>query len=210
MMDILFDIFRPAETFVDLFAGGGSVYMNVSHLYSKILVNDSISDLIEIHKNLKDRQWVGVAARSIATISCSEKYEELRSEYNASKDPRLLLALIWSCNSNMMRFNSSGNFNQTWGKRGYNQDKHKIYRQYHSVVDISNVSFSNLSFEDVLIPNDSFVYIDPPYSNTSAGYNNQWTAKSDQRLIEYVNVLDKRGIKFAISGVSNGEKKPSI
>lgn len=108
----------------------------------------------------------------------------------------------------MMRFNSSGNFNQTWGKRGYNSDKHKIYRQYHSAVDISNVSFLNLSFEDVLIPDDSFVYIDPPYSNTRAGYNNQWNAKSDQRLIVYINDLHKRGIKFAISGVSNGEKNP--
>lgn len=72
MMNVLLDIFQPAETFVDLFAGGGSVYMNVSHLYSRILVNDSISDLIEIHRNLKDKQWVGVAvSRSIATINDS-------------------------------------------------------------------------------------------------------------------------------------------
>ena len=40
------------EYFVDLFAGGGSVYTNIVDEYNKVLVNDIIEDLIVIHKGL--------------------------------------------------------------------------------------------------------------------------------------------------------------
>jgi len=46
----LFDYTKPK--FVDLFAGGGSIYTNVLHKYEEITVNDIIADLIGIHINL--------------------------------------------------------------------------------------------------------------------------------------------------------------
>ena len=39
LLDRLIPLFPKADTFVDLFAGGGSVYMNVNHLYKNVLAN---------------------------------------------------------------------------------------------------------------------------------------------------------------------------
>ena len=47
----VFDYTKPY--FVDVFAGGGSVYTNVVDKYQKLIVNDIITDLIGIHQNLK-------------------------------------------------------------------------------------------------------------------------------------------------------------
>ncbi len=38
--------------FFDVFTGGGSIYINVADKYEKIYINDIITDLIDIHKNL--------------------------------------------------------------------------------------------------------------------------------------------------------------
>jgi DNA adenine methylase len=40
------------DYFIDLFCGGGSVYTNVASKYKKVMINDVISDLVLIHKNL--------------------------------------------------------------------------------------------------------------------------------------------------------------
>lgn len=37
------------KKFIDLFAGGGSVYTNIIHLYEDVWVNDIIDDLMCIH-----------------------------------------------------------------------------------------------------------------------------------------------------------------
>ena len=42
LLDRLIPLFPKADTFVDLFAGGGSVYMNVNHLYKNVLANEYI------------------------------------------------------------------------------------------------------------------------------------------------------------------------
>jgi len=40
------------STFIDLFAGGGSVYTNIIDKYQRVIANDIISDLIGIHKRI--------------------------------------------------------------------------------------------------------------------------------------------------------------
>jgi site-specific DNA-adenine methylase len=40
------------DYFIDIFTGGGSVYVNVLDKYDKVLINDVISDLIGAHKKL--------------------------------------------------------------------------------------------------------------------------------------------------------------
>ncbi len=54
-----------------------------------------------------------------------EKFIELRTSYNKDKTPEKLWALMLSCTSNLMRFNKKFLFNQTWGKRGWNNNTTK-------------------------------------------------------------------------------------
>jgi DNA adenine methylase len=200
---------KDVDTFLDLFAGGGSVYMNVSNIYPQIIANDSLEMLIQIHQNLLDEEFINRSiALSTATIDSQENYNRLRDSFNTSPTPCKLLALIWSCNSGFMRFNKTGKFNQTWGKRGFNISKAETLRIYKERYVPDNVKFFSGSYEKIQIPENSFVYIDPPYSNTNAGYNTTWSSDDDCRLLQYINNLISTETKFGLSGVLNG--KPNM
>ena len=59
------------EYFIDLFCGGGSVYTNIVDKYQKVLINDKISELVEIHKNLILDPYNFFSSRIIVLISFS-------------------------------------------------------------------------------------------------------------------------------------------
>lgn len=108
------------STFIDLFTGGGSVYTNILDKYESVYINDIIKDLVLLHKILLNNPDILIEnTKRLAT--CKEdkdKFLRLRSSYNESNSPDKLWALMLSCTSNLMRFNKSFKFNQTWGKRG--------------------------------------------------------------------------------------------
>ncbi len=210
LLDKLILLFPPdVDNFYDIFTGGGSIYLNVISRYKNIYSNDIITDIITIHKNLSNQQFLNNAIRfSLPTKESQKNYMSLRASYNSEGGADKLLALIWSCNSNMMRFNSKLEFNQTWGKRCYNnRTKNKL----NSIKDVSfsSVIFSNKHFSEFkVIEKNSFVYLDPPYSNTQAGYNVLWSKKNDDILIELLKFYLKNDILFGISGVVNDKVNP--
>ena len=71
--------------------------------------------------------------------------------------------------------------------------------------------FSALSPEK-LSTND-FVYTDPPYLITVGSYNDGkrgfegWTKAHDEKLFDLLNRLDARGVKFAMSNVTEHKGK---
>ena len=206
LLDRLIPLFPKTDTFVDLFAGGGSVYMNVNHLYKNVLANEYIKGVYEIHTKLQSKEFTQKASiYSVPTKECQETYLKLRDDFNKQQEPEMLLALIWSCNSNMMRFNNKFEFNQTWGKRSYNKNTQKKINIFLE-KDLSNVSFSNLSFENVSIPSNSFTYFDPPYSNTEAGYNAIWNQEKENKLIDMLNIYIDENKPFGISGCINDKQ----
>jgi len=104
------------EIFIDLFTGGGSVYTNVLDKYDKVLANDIISELIEIHKSLLLGDDIISKTKTISnTKENQELFLKLRDNFNKERKPEQLWALMLGCTSNLMRFNQQGNFNQTWG-----------------------------------------------------------------------------------------------
>ena len=210
LLDKLIPLFpTDVDNFYDVFTGGGSVYLNMIGRYKSVYSNDILTDIIEIHKNLSKQSFLDNAiSYSKPTKESQDEYIKLRSDYNANGGADKLLALIWSCNSNMMRFNSKFEFNQTWGKRCYNTGTQK---KLNSIVDISfnTVQYSNEHFSYFKdIPTNSFVYLDPPYSNTEAGYNAIWSKKDDDKLIELLTYYLDNGILFGISGVVNDKVNP--
>ena len=205
LLDKLIPLFpTDVDNFYDVFTGGGSVYLNMIDRYKTVYSNDILTDLIEIHKNLPKQSFLDDAiAYSTPTKESQEEYIALRLSYNTDGGADKLLALIWSCNSNMMRFNSKFEFNQTWGKRCYNTGTQK---KLNNIIGISfnTVQYSNEHFSYFKdIPTSSFVYLDPPYSNTEAGYNAIWSKKDDDILIELLTFYLDNGVLFGISGVVN-------
>lgn len=197
--------------FVDLFCGGGSVYTNVVDKYQKIIVNDIISELIDIHKALiKDDSIIESVKSRVVSKDDVEGYAELRKNFNKYRNCDDLWALMLCCNSNMMRFNQKFEFNQTFGKRTFNnstQNKIDVFKE-HIRKYVNKIQFTSKHFSDIKLNNPCMVYIDPPYSNSEAGYNAYWKKDDDIKLYNYCKELDNNGSSFMLSGIlSHGGKK---
>lgn len=197
--------------FVDLFSGGGSVWTNILHLYDLVMANDIIGELIGIQRALLESDDIIEQVKTLAVNKEDQAgYHDLRDSFNREKTAPKLWALILCCTNNMMRFNRRLLFNQTFGKRSFNKqtlEKTKLFtahiRAYREKIVFSSKDFTQV---DIKIP--AFFYIDPPYSNTEAGYNSYWGPADDLMLADYCKNLHERGQTFCVSGSLNhaGEK----
>ena len=215
---ILPELNYKKEKFVDLFAGGGSVYANVLDKYEKIIVNDIIKDLVNVHKGILESDEI----IELTKLNCKdlkinkELYDRLRDSYNGTPSADKLWALILSCNSNLIRFNQKGEFNQTWGKRSWNPSTDKKLDSYKSHIRRfkEKIKFESKSFEMIEIDENMMIYIDPPYGYvkdksgeignkqiSEAGYNNFYHQKDDLNLYQFCHKINEIGSSFMISGV---------
>ena len=201
------------QTFVDLFCGGGSVYTIVLDKYDKIIVNDVIEDLIGIHKGLiKSNDIIEQTKLLCPNKDDQDGYVKLRNSYNEEKTPEKLYALMVSCLSNMIRFNLKGEVNQSFGRRTWNSNiERKVYDFCNHIRPYKNkINYISSDFEKVEILKDTMYYIDPPYSNTEAGYSTLWKKQDDNRLYSFVKLIDDIGSSFMVSGSLVHGNKPSI
>ena len=108
--------------------------------------------------------------------------------------------------SQQFRFNNKGEFNMPCGNDCFS-DKNKEYiRSGRDFFKSDNVIITNNDFRKLKISkldNNSFVYLDPPYLDTTATYNENggWTTKDEQDLYNICEELDSNGIKFGMSNV---------
>ena len=58
-----------------------------------------------------------------------------------------------------------------------------------------------MHFKDVKILDGDFVYVDPPYLITVADYNKFWSEDEEKDLLNLLDSLNDRGIKFGLSNV---------
>ena len=147
-------------------------------------------------------------------------YNKLRDDFNkkASKDNEyylmLYLLIVYSFN-NQLRFNRKGEFNLPVGKRDFNS---KMQRKLEAFIDrvksgdyrFTTDDFRNVSMEGYT--DKSFFYADPPYLITCATYNEQagWTENDEKDLLNYLEALDKKGIRFALSNVLESKGKKNV
>lgn len=225
----LIDLFpRNIETFVDLFCGSGVVSMNTkANMYYLNDCNNVIISLLEMFKKEKPQDIINNILKIIKRFNLlkgfnkrsnteTEEYKELakqnynlfRKYYNEQDKSFLnLYVLSYYCNNNNIRFNKKGEFNMPIGNQYFCKEKHsqKIidgcnFLSNDNVVLI-NGDYLSLNI-DALDEND-FVYIDPPYLNTLAIYNEQqgWTIEDDYRLFELCDKMTEKGIRWGMSNV---------
>ncbi len=214
ILDQIIPLFKKRKTFIDVFCGGGSVFTNVEDKYENIIVNDKLSPLIDFYRKLQEINWEDIRRevlnRKVNPLS-QEEYLKLRDRYNAEFNCYDFFMLVCSCTNNMSRFNQKGEFNQTWGKRTYNEKtERKLHNFWKTIYNNRKITFLNGDYSEVNIDEDSFVYLDPPYLITSAGYNTLWNSDDDTKLYAWLDNLNKRGVLFAMSNVSrhNGVINP--
>lgn len=146
-----------------------------------------------------------------------EGYNKLRDDFNtkATKDDEyymmLYLLIVYSFN-NQLRFNRKGEFNLPVGKRDFNSKMQRKLEAFIDRVKSGDYSFTTADFRNVSMEeytDKSFFYADPPYLITCATYNEQsgWTENDERDLLHYLEQLDERGIRFALSNVLESKGK---
>lgn len=147
-------------------------------------------------------------------------YNKLRGDFNkkASKDNEyylmLYLLIVYSFN-NQLRFNRKGEFNLPVGKRDFNSKMQGKLEAFIDRVKSGDYRFTTDDFRNVSMEgytDKSFFYADPPYLITCASYNEQagWTENDEKDLLNYLEELDKKGIRFALSNVLESKGKKNV
>lgn len=139
-----------------------------------------------------------------------ENYNRLKSFFNSKqyegeleKNAIFYLLITYGFN-NQIRYNTSGNFNLPVGKRDFNAKMKKKLKKFHLTLSKMNFNFFVQDFTEFKdVKRGDFVYADPPYSLATASYNENgaWTNEDDTRLFKYLDYVNKKGAKFALSNI---------
>lgn len=203
------------NTFVDLFAGGLDVSLNVPA--KRVVCNDINNYVIGLFEYFK-HQSIDKLIENIHTIineygltkNNREGYNALRDEYNRSHYPLHLFLLVCYGFNHQFRYNNNGEFNNPFGvnRSSYNKNIEQNLRQMHNAIQGFEYHISNFKeFDlDFMQPGD-FLYADPPYLISCGSYNDGkrgfegWGKNEDLELFEKLDILNSRGVSFALSNV---------
>lgn len=228
LLKYLIPLFPTCETFVDLFGGSGVVCMNFKGtkktIYNEnnpnivnlvnMFKNNSVKDLDEyFNEKIKKFNLVVRRGRDYKENSESGKgYYDFRDYYNDSKEKDCRDLYLLSCYSinHLMRFNKQNNFNASVGVNRYIKQKIIDGHVLFQGIDVINGNAFDFDF-DSLTHND-FVYLDPPYLNTNAVYNEKrafggWDIDCDYELFNILEKLNTKQIKWGLSNVFQNRGK---
>ena len=225
----LIDLFpKDINTFYDLFAGSAIVSMNVEA--NKYFVNDIDYHLYELYamfkvfsddviiRHIEDRiDEYGLARERTKRNEYKDKekieqykaaYMKLRTEYNKYQGANVLdfYTLMFYSFSQQFRFNSKGDFNMPCGNDCFSDKNREYISNGTKFFKRDNVKINNGDFQKLCVKElnkDDFVYLDPPYFNTTATYNenNGWSEDDENTLYSLCERLNENKIKFGISNV---------
>jgi DNA adenine methylase len=148
-----------------------------------------------------------------------ENFNKLKIHYNQSKKrnvAELYLLLIYGFNR-MIRFNNHGDYNLPVGNVDFNQNVYNALDAYFKLNATKKINWFNQDFKEFLsfIENkqNDFVYLDPPYLITFSEYNKLWNEQTETDLLQMIDNLNNKSVKFAISNITHykgKENKPFI
>ena len=224
---------NQSDKFVDVFAGSGLVALNTNS--SKIVLNDNNIITIQLLKYFMDNNSESINNDMDLIIKKygftdsyrfglksykeekheglskynKEAYNNLKKDYNINPTIDKLFALIVFGFNHYIRFNSKGLYNVPVGKVDYTASLREKTEQYTNGLKNKKITLSNKDFRDKSLYKDlnALYYFDPPYLITLAPYNAMWNEKDEKDLLNLLDELNKKGIKFALSNVieSNGK-----
>ena len=208
---------KQINTFVDLFAGGFNVGINVNA--KQIVCNDHINyivNLYEYFQSTNEKDIIQSINDKIKSYKLSQEnvsgYNDLRTAYNLNPNPLDLFVLICYAFNHQIRFNNSQQFNSPFGKArsSYNKKIEENLICFSRALKSKNIEFSTKDFSNIRqmkLDESDFVYCDPPYLISTGSYNDgnrgfkNWTEKEETELLNILDELNYKHVKFALSNV---------
>lgn len=223
----LIDLFpSDIENFIEPFAGSAIVSMNVKS--NRYFINDLDSNVYELYRLFKTNKSNNIINHINKRIDeyrlarertkrnefkdkdkieqYKKAYMDFRTFYNNNKNTLDFYTLMFYSFSQQFRFNSKGEFNMPCGNDCFSEGNKQYIENGCNFFGNDNVYIFNKNFKDLNIKNikeNDFIYLDPPYLNTTATYNENggWTEEDENELYQLCENLTKYKIKFAMSNV---------
>lgn len=224
---------EEVSVFYDIFGGSGTVSLNVP--YDNVVYNELNGNMVNLLKMIKEEKPEDIIAHIKKRIEefdlnsegtdtrqnitdneekrkyYNDRYLAFRKFYNESeKDIKDLYALSFWSFCNLMRFNSKNEFNMPYGNRCFIEDDALNLIQAHNVFLKKNITLLEGDafelFKTLGEDRKIFCYIDVPYVNSTAIYNENrafggWGIEEDEKVFAELDRLTSLGIKWAYSNV---------
>lgn len=210
---------------VEPFAGSAAVTLAAAKrsVFPSFLLGDRLEPLVALWQRVIDDPskvadgyealWHRERERPV------DEYYVIRTEFNGDQDPAKLLYLLARCVKNAVRFNPSGEFNQSPDKRrkGTHPDsmRRELEAAHKLLADKAQTVCSDFLSIFEAAKADDFFYLDPPYQGTSDGRDSRYiSGVSRERMIEGLTILNQRQIPFVLSydgscgGKTYGDRLP--
>lgn len=146
-----------------------------------------------------------------------QSYMKFRKHYNNNKNVLDLYTLMFYSFSQQFRFNNKGEFNMPYGTDCFSKVNEEYIKNGCNFFSKDTVCVGKSDFRTInidLLDENDFVYLDPPYLNTTATYNENegWNIIDENDLYELCESLNNKHIKFGLSNVfeNKGVKNEKI
>jgi DNA adenine methylase len=196
--------------------------------FKNVILSDINEELILVYKVVQNNvgelmQMIDQYKNKYSKLSDIDKakfYYEMRNSYNVQRfninhkkysdnwisRAAQMIFLNKTCYNGLYRQNMRGEFNVPFGKNYnsviYNQTNMELIAQLLSSVEIKTTDFESILNA---VKDNSFIYLDPPYkpitktANFTDYYKLGFTEKDNERLMNGLNILNKRKIKFMLN-----------
>lgn len=207
------------STYYEPFCGGCSIVhkmLTSQYIYrryiGRIVCSDINGDLIDLWNTIKNdprtlcneytRMWCEMYD-IIDRRDKSKYYADIRDEFNQTRSPYLFFFLMRTCTNGLPRYNSYGNFNNSFHltRDGMSPDTaQKIINSWSGVLKSNHVEFKRCDYNVIFneVNDNDFLYLDPPYEITRS--TGKYFGKIDYiDFFDRLRILNNRDIKFALS-----------
>lgn len=198
------------DRYYEPFIGGGSMLYTFAP--SSGFAGDICAPLIDLWNMIKNNpKELSASYRENWTRLQTEGYEvfyEIRDHFNKQKDPESLMFLSRTCVNGLIRFNKNGDFNNSLHhtRPGIKPDSlEKIIVDWSEKIASTTFVCADYRETTSTAKKGDFIYLDPPYFNTKGRY---YGGIDYEEFFKYLEQLNQRGIKFALSfDGQRGEKE---
>lgn len=209
---------KNINTFIDLFAGGFNVAINVEA--NKIICNDLNNLVVEMVRTFNYADIDIVLKRideKIKEYNLSKENEDgfkaFRDFYNKTYNPIDLFTLSCFSFNYQFRFNNSKEYNNPFGRNRsqFSETTKQNLILFIEAMKKRNIEYYSTDFRKIPLDNfgeNDFIYCDPPYLITNGSYNDgnrgfhDWGEEEEKALYSYLDDANSKGIKFALSNMT--------
>ncbi|HBT73212.1 MAG TPA: hypothetical protein DEB37_13470 [Lysinibacillus sp.] len=205
------------NTFVDLFAGGLNVGINVKA--QRIIANDINKFVIGVLTDMATKSVEEILAHIHSRINefqlskeNEEGFKRFRDYYNVTQQPLDLYTLICYSFNYQFRFNNKQEYNNPFGRNRsqFSPSLESKLVKFIEALHDKRIDFTSQEFDQLdlsMLGGHDMVYCDPPYLITTGSYNDgnrgfkDWNEAQERKLLALLDELNNTGVRFALSNV---------